>query len=354
MEKVAILGAGAMGSALVTPLVHNGHDVRLWGTELDDGYLEAIRAGKPHPRLGLVSGAGARLFASHQLADALDGATLAVLAVTSTAALSVFAHVLPALGAGVPVAIVSKGFADDGVGPVRLFPEALAGLSGDGRPFVGIGGPCKANEVAAGWPTVAVFGALDGALRERCAAAFGTDLYVVVVTDDLTGLELAAATKNAYAIALGACDGLALREGHPWHNLKAALFAQAIGEMRLLARALGGRDDTIIGPAGVGDLEVTGLSGRNRALGELIGQGTPGDQAIAMMEQSGQTVEGPAAARAAWRLVSQLEGQGSKAQAAAYPLLAALVALLAGQGDPATVLASLLVSSRRAGLAGSA
>jgi len=103
----------------------------------------------------------------------------------------------------------------------------------------------------------------------------------------------------------------------------------------------------------VGDLEVTGLSGRNRALGELIGQGTPGNQAIAMMEQSGQTVEGPAAARAAWRLVSQLEGQ-RKAQAATYPLLAALVALLAGQGDPATVLASLLVSSRRAGLAGSA
>ncbi len=348
MERVAILGAGAMGSALATPLVANGHEVRLWGTELDDGLLEVIRTGQPHPRLGVVSGKGALLFSSDKLHEALDGATLAVVAVTSSAALAIFTRAQHHMNGGLPVAIVSKGFATDSDGRVVLIPAALEASAPGRHPFVAVAGPCKANEVAAGWPTIAVFGAADATLRERCGRVFSTRTYTVVETDDITGLELAAATKNAYAISLGICDGLAQRDNHPWHNLKAALFAQAIQEMRVLADAMGGRADTVFSFAGVGDLEVTGLSGRNRALGELIGRGTPGDQAVAQMEGSGQTVEGPAAARLAWTLVTHMERQGH-VQASRFPLLAALVRILDGGGEPEAILTTLLASRRVTG-----
>ncbi|GAC1434602.1 MAG: NAD(P)H-dependent glycerol-3-phosphate dehydrogenase [Chloroflexota bacterium] len=348
METVAILGAGAMGSALVTPLVGKGHEVRLWGTELDTAVLEAIGRAQPHPRLGIVSGQGARLFPCERLAEALRGATLVVVAVTSPAALPIYNRALPHLDAGTPVAIVSKGFARDAAGHVRLLPDVLEEAAPGTHPFVAIAGPCKANEVAAAWPTVAVFGAADETVRQRCGDVFSTPRYTVVVTDDLAGVELAAATKNAYAMGLGMCDGLALREGHPWHNLKAALFGQALGEMGLLAEAMGGRVETVAGFAGAGDLEVTALSGRNRALGELIGRGTPGRHAVAEMEGSGQTVEGPAAARLAWELVGELRRRGGT-HGASFPLLSALVDLLEGRGEPAPMLMSVLASLRSGG-----
>ena len=204
--------------------------------------------------------------------------------------------------------------------------------------MVAVGGPGKANEVAAGRPTAAVFGSEDGEAMARGARALTTSAYRVSCTDDLAGVEAAAATKNLYAIAVGVCHGLTEAGGEPWHDLAAATFTQAVAEMRHLAVALGGREETVLGLAGVGDLEVTSLSGRNRVFGP-VGRGEPPAEALAAMTAAGQTVEGVAAARLA------LELPGS----AGLPLLAAVNAILDGAPDPAALSPRPSLSSSRAG-----
>jgi glycerol-3-phosphate dehydrogenase (NAD(P)+) len=199
---------------------------------------------------------------------------------------------------------------------------------------VAVGGPCKANEVAAGRPTAAVFGGLDTAAVAGCARALATPVYRLQLTDDIDGLEAAAAAKNVYAIAVGVCHGLTEAGGRPWHDLAAATFTQAVAEMRRLAVALGGRDETVLGLAGVGDLEVTALSGRNRVFGARVGRGEPPRVALAAMAAAGQTVEGVPAARLARELAAQLGGELE----AGLPLLAAVTRILDGAADPAALL----------------
>jgi len=346
-KTVVVLGAGAMGSAFTTPLTRNGHRVRLWGTWLDDDLLAEIRAHRPHPRTGVVVDARVDLFPSARLAAALDGADLVVLAITSTGVADIYARAVRHCAPGVPVLIASKGFGRDTGGRVLLIPDLLDRVTPGRHPFVAIAGPCKANEVGEGRPSVAVFATPDVRLGRHCAHMFATDMYTVIVLADIAGVEIAAATKNAYAIVLGICDGLGTAGGQPWHNLKAALFSQAVAEMGVLAAAVGGRVDTVYGFPGVGDLEVTGLSGRNRALGERIGWGQPSTDAIAAMEGSGQTVEGPAAARLAWTLARNLEEQGHLSLAR-VPVLAGLIRMLDADVPPLPLLGHLLPSLAQA------
>ncbi len=301
--------------------------MRLWGTWLDDDLLAKMEAHRPHPRTGVVVDARVELFPSAMLAAALDGADLVVLAITSTGVADIYARAVRHCAPGVPFLIASKGFGRDTGGRVLLIPDLLDRATPGRHPFVAIAGPCKANEVGVGRPSVAVFATPDVQLGHHCARMFATDTYTVIVLADIAGVEIAAATKNAYAIVLGICDGLGAAGGQPWHNLKAALFGQAVAEMGVLAAAVGGRIDTVYGFPGVGDLEVTGLSGRNRALGERIGRGQPSSDAIAAMEGSGQTVEGPAAARLAWTLARNLEEQGH-VSTARVPVLAGLIRIL--------------------------
>jgi glycerol-3-phosphate dehydrogenase (NAD(P)+) len=296
MAIITILGAGAMGTALTTPLVRNGQEVRLWGTELDVALLAEMRARQPHRRLGVPVDPRVRLYDPDDLPVALSGADVVGLAITSDGVISILQRAAPHLRLGQPLVMVTKGLGRDASGSMRLLPQLLtATLSAPLRQecsIVAVGGPCKANEVAAGWPTATVYGCDDTAAVAHCQRLFQTDQYRILPTDDVVGLEIAAALKNAYAIALGICDGLEQASGHPWHNLKAAIFPQAVAEMARLAQVLGGRGETVSGLAGAGDLEVTALSGRNRLLGERVGRGEPVAEALEAMRRAEQTVEG--------------------------------------------------------------
>lgn len=338
-ERVAILGAGAMGSALTAPAVDAGNDVALWGTWLDDELVAAAREGRPHPRTGVPVDERVRVHGSGGLEEALRDATVVVLAITSDGVQDVLRRARPHLAPGAPVLVTTKGFGRDGAGRVQLLPALLAADLPPGSSVVGLGGPCKANEVAARRPTATVYGGEDPQALERARATLATARYAVATTDDLAGLELAAAMKNVYAIALGVCQGLAAQGGEPWHNLQAAAFAQATREMAALAEALDGRAETVHGLAGAGDLEVTGLSGRNRVYGERLGRGEGARAALAAMEAAGQAVEGVPAARLAARLARE---RGVEA----VPLLQAVVALLDGAPDPAELVAAASLPQR--------
>lgn len=339
-HRVTVLGAGAMGSALCTPLVARGHDVRLWGTWLDDQLLAACRAGRPHPRTGVALPPGVKLYSAEELAAALDGAELVVLAIASAGVAEVARRALPHLADVEALLLTSKGFARVG-SEVVLLPELLAVLADRaGRrlpPVVAVGGPSKANEVAAGRPTAAVFDTADPTVAADCAEALRTDAYRPQPGTDRAGVEVCAAMKNVYAIALGVCDGLSERAaeagGQPYHDLKAATFARAVVELAALATAAGGRAETAYGLAGVGDLEVTGLSGRNKIYGARIGRGEDPSAALAEMVAAEQTVEGVAAAPLA------REFAGGLRPAPELPLLASTTELLAGPCDAAAALA---------------
>jgi glycerol-3-phosphate dehydrogenase (NAD(P)+) len=351
VATVAVLGAGAMGSALATPAVAAGNRVRLWGTWLDGGLLAELRAGRPHPRTGVPVDPRVELHDAGDLAAALDGADLVAVAISSDGVLEVARRAAAAgLAPGTPLLLCTKGFGRRPDGGVGLLPDlvaaAMVGRPAAGRPVVAVGGPCKANEVAAGRPTAAVFAGEDRTAVERCARAVATPAYRVQRGRDPVGVEAAAATKNVYAIAVGLCHGLGEAGGQPWHDLAAATFTQAVAEMGRLAGALDGRQETVLGLAGLGDLEVTSLSGRNRVLGARVGRGEPPAEALAAMAAAGQTVEGVPAARLARDLAAQLARERPDEAGdlpARLPLLAAVNRLLDGDPDPAALVAAAVL-----------
>lgn len=310
-SRITILGAGAMGSAFATPASRRGFDVRLWGTHLDTTIVALLREGRAHPRTGEHVPGHISIFGHEQLADALAGADLVACAVASEGVQAVIGAAAPLLRAPRAILLMSKGFAFDPEGRVELLTDSvgrLLGAQGITSPVVAVGGPCKANEVAAARATATVYAASDLDLAVRLADELSTEDYRIEADDDPIGLEIAAALKNVFAIALGICDGLADGNSQPWHDLKAAVFAESVTEIARVIELVGGRPTTAFGLAGTGDLEVTGLSGRNRVFGELVGQGATPRDALEQMRAQELTVEGHAAAGFARRLVEERGG----------------------------------------------
>jgi glycerol-3-phosphate dehydrogenase (NAD(P)+) len=311
--RVTVLGAGYMGSAMARVALRRGHEVRLWGTWLDDAMLEPCERGEEHPRLKLRLD-GIALFRAPRLEEALGGAELVVHAVNSDGALAVMTKASRYIP-DVPVLSVSKGLLESRRGG-RMERIDLVLAEELGRPlrFVHAAGPAKAIEIARAVLTWMHFASADERDAAICARALEGDRLVVTASADIAGAELCSALKNAYATGLGLWDG---HVGPNAHNARAACFTQAIVEMAALVAAGGGRAETVHGPAGVGDLHVTAAAGRNRAFGERVGKGRPARIVAAEMLASGELTEGYPAIGTAWRYARERGVAG-------LPLLAAL------------------------------
>jgi glycerol-3-phosphate dehydrogenase (NAD(P)+) len=318
-----------MGSAMACVARRRGHDVRLWGTWFDDAMLEPCENGGAHPRLKLRLD-GIELYRAARLGQALAGVELVVHAANSEGVIPVLTAAAAHLP-DVPVLSVTKGLLES-PSTARMSRIDLVTAEHIGRPlrFVHAAGPAKAMEIARGVLTWMLFaGNEDDAAA--CARALAGDGLFVSPSDDIAGAELCSALKNAYATGLGLWDGYM---GADAHNARAACFAQAVGEMRALVAAGGGRAETVHGPAGVGDLHVTAAAGRNRAFGERVGRGQPARQVAAEMLAAGELTEGYAAIAAAWRFAQELG-------VAELPLLAALYAIVWEGADVSRTLAAL-------------
>ncbi len=286
-----------MGSAMATVAVKRRHDVRLWGTWLDDDLLDPVERGEVHPRLRLPLG-GMRILRAPQLQEALEGTELVLHCVNSDGAVPVMQKARTALP-DVPIVSVTKGFLEGRQGKMVRIDQALAETAGRTLRFVHAAGPAKAMEVARGVLTWMVFAGPDA---RACSEALSGEHLHVELSDDLAGAEMCSALKNAYATGLGIWDGLV---GKDAHNARAACFTQAIVEMRRLVLAGGGREATVIGAPGVGDLHVTAAAGRNRAFGERIGRAEPAREVAATMLAAGELTEGYAAIASAWRFARE-------------------------------------------------
>jgi glycerol-3-phosphate dehydrogenase (NAD(P)+) len=303
-----------------------GHDVRLWGTWLDDALLDPCARGEPHPRLKLTLD-GIALFRADDLPGALAGAELVVHAANSDGVVAVVSRAAPHLP-DAPILSVTKGFLESASGRMERIDIVASEAAGRELRFVHAGGPAKAIEIARRVLTLMHFAGPDA---EACARAFAGGHMMIATSDDLAGAEICSALKNAYATGLGLWDG---HVGKDAHNARAACFTQAIAEMRRLALAGGGRAETVHGAAGVGDLHVTAAGGRNRAFGERVGAGRPAAEVAAEMLAAGELTEGYPAIQSAWRFARE-RGVGD------LPLLAAIHAIVWKNADVGTTLASL-------------
>lgn len=212
-----------------------------------------------------------------------------LIAATPVAALTDLCDALAATGARAPFAWLSKGFVHDTSGPL-LAHRAIAPRWG--APIAVISGPSFAEEVARGLPTALTIASSDPLLAEDIAACVRGDSLRTYVSDDIAGVETGGAVKNVLAIAAGASDGLGFG-----HNARAALVTRGLVEASRLCGALGGRRETLMGLAGLGDLVLTatGDASRNRRVGLALAQGKPLPE---ILVELGHVAEGVHAARA--------------------------------------------------------
>jgi glycerol-3-phosphate dehydrogenase (NAD(P)+) len=287
-----------MGTAFATHSARLGLPTVLWANPYDERALAALRSEGKHPLLREHLPAGVEVLGPEDLARAAEGCEIAVMGANSHGARSLAVRVRDALGSPRHVVSVAKGLEPETHARISVVYGEVLGRTD----VVAIGGPCLAAELADGDPTAAVWASADLGAAEAAGSPFESPAYQLTYTDDVAGVEYCSMVKNVAAIGLGFLDGIGKPTGEDFKNAKAALFTKAAHELAELVEACGGRTETALGLAGVGDALVTSLGGRNRLYGELVGAGNPPEATLAEMEGRGMTVEGVDSTRDVHRL----------------------------------------------------
>ena len=287
MSKIAVMGAGAWGTALAMVAGRRGdHEVRLWALEKEvrqsvstSHINELFLPGCPLPPA---------VSATNDFKEALSSVDIIVSVMPSHHCRRTFEHMAQWLQPHMLFVSATKGIENDTLlRMTEVIHEVVERLCGFEPKIGAMSGPSFAKEVAESHPTVVTVASADSALAARVQKDFSDSSFRVYMNDDLTGVELGGALKNVIAIAAGVCSGLGLG-----HNSVAALITRGLAEITRLAVACGAKPQTMFGLAGMGDLVLTctgGLS-RNRSVGEALGKGEPLKQIIAGMH--GMVAEG--------------------------------------------------------------
>jgi glycerol-3-phosphate dehydrogenase (NAD(P)+) len=184
--------------------------------------------------------------------------------------------------------------------PSAVYEEELSDAT-----VIAVGGPCLASELAQGGPSASVWASRDAEDARAAGSVLEDRRYQLQYTDDVVGVEYCTVVKNVAAIGLGFLDGLAKLADEHFRNAQAALFTKAVHELSTVVTAVGGRSETAQGLAGLGDILVTGLGGRNRLYGERVGEGADPALALRQMVEQGLTVEGVESTRAVHALAEE-------------------------------------------------
>lgn len=317
--RIAVLGAGAWGTALAQMLASDGRAVLLWAREAE--LVEEINARRTNSLFLPSATLSPGIRATGDLAEVAAAEVL--LAVTPAQHLAAVLGSMPAHPRD--LVLCSKGI-EAGTG--RLMND-VARDAAPASEIAVLSGPTFAHEVAAGLPT-AVTLACDGgqAQWDRLAPAIARRAFRPYYSDDVAGAEVGGAVKNVLAIACGVVEGLALGQ-----NARAALIARGYAEMLRFGEALGAQRDTLAGLCGLGDLVLTcsSTASRNFSLGKALGEG--GDPA-ALMADRRTVAEGAHTAPVLTELAAR--------HGVAMPIVAGVYRLL--QGAPAREIAAELLA----------
>ncbi len=335
MSVVTILGAGVMGSAMCLPVSDRGHQVRLVGTHLDRTIIDNIRATGRHPRLNVSLPTGIVAFHCDDFAAAIGSDTdLIILGVSSAGIGWAIDRFCETIDRPIPVLMVTKGMHPTGE-TLRALPDHVQTEVHRRKSLAletaAIGGPCIAGELAVRRHTGTVITSRDASLAARLCTMLETEYYHPRISADIIGVEICAAFKNFFAIAVGWAAGhleqMLQSDNRAFnHNAAAILFDQAVREMMLLVKALHGNEASVWGMPGAGDLYVTCQAGRNSRLGNNLGRGlTYRETKDGPMK--GDTIEGAELGIATASTLKTMMETGSLAHAA-MPLTQALLEAL--------------------------
>ena len=326
--SVAVFGAGSWGTALAALIARHGHPTVLWGR--DPAMIAALNEHRENPRYLPGITLPDTLRATNDMAVAMRDAELVLVVVPSHAFAETLRALAPYHRAGTGVAWATKGF-EPGSG--RFLHEVAIEVLGDDVPLAVVTGPSFAKEVAAGLPTALTVHGSVPAFAQQVADALHGPAFRAYTGEDMLGAELGGAMKNVLAVATGVADGMQLGL-----NARAGIITRGLNEMLRLNAAIGGKAETLMGLAGLGDLVLTctGDLSRNRRLGLALGRGQTLQDAV---REIGQVVE---SVQTADEVMRQAERHGVE-----LPISSAVRAVLHGEMTPADGLRQLLAREQK-------
>ena len=286
MSKIVIIGAGAMGTAFAFPCLDNNHDITIAGTHLENDFIDSVIKNKRlHPGLNTNIPESIKLIKYENFDTTLsNGVDLIVLGISSKGIEWVSDQLyrvfkdkkLPNL------LMLTKGLSIHENNYELLVDKLARLLFAKGIKEVNIsavGGPCLATGLANKVHSSVVIANKDIVVAKKIASILNTSYYHTSFSDDLNGVEVSAAIKNIFSMAVGAAKGLCSnnisdenREKN-YLNTASALIKQSVQEMEIFVEYLKGKKETVKGLAGLGDLYVSSGGGRNSLMGSYIGVG---------------------------------------------------------------------------------
>jgi glycerol-3-phosphate dehydrogenase (NAD(P)+) len=320
LTRIAVVGAGAWGTALANCTARAGREVTLWAR--DAAAVATMAATRENPRLAGIR-LDDRVGATGAIADVAQ-AHAVLLAVPAQELRVAATGLAPHVRKNVPVIACAKGIER---GTRKFMTELIAETLPDAVPAI-LSGPSFAIDVARGLPTAVTLACADEQIAAALARAIGSPTFRPYHTTDVRGVEIGGAAKNVLAIAAGIVHGRKLGA-----SATAALVTRGFAELARFGRAFGARNETLTGLSGLGDLVLTCSSpqSRNFSLGVALGEGHAGD---------GKLAEGASTAAV---LTEMARDKGVE-----MPIATAIAAVLAGKLSVDAAIESLLTRPFRA------
>jgi len=294
VRKIAILGAGSWGTALALQAARNGCQTLLWGHRPD--HIATLARDRQNSQYLPGIAFPENLSVTADLAEVAAFSNLILVSVPSHAFKDTLLQLKPYSSAAIKIALATKGFnSDDG----SLLHKIVAEIFTAQTPVAVLSGPTFAREVAANLPTAITIASSTPDFSGQLADILHSGHFRTYTSDDIIGVQVGGAVKNVLAIAAGIADGLGFGA-----NTRAALITRGLHEIIRLGVKMGGKQDTFMGLAGLGDLILTCTDNqsRNRRFGLALGQGKDG---AIVMREIGQEIEGIFAAKETFLLAQK-------------------------------------------------
>ncbi len=324
-----------MGSAMALPFSDNGYVVKLVGTHLDTDIISSIKTRNFHPNLNVTMPSKVHGYFHNELGSVLnEDSALILLGVSSLGVSWAIEQLLQHMKNSATILMITKGMYV-GHNSLMALPdlvlESLAQKFGKNFSVAAVAGPCIAGELAVRRSTGTTIVCRESEVAEQLCHDLETDYYHPRPSNDMLGVEVCAAYKNFFAIAVGWAQGslekIPEAENKAKNNNAAAIiFDQAVKELITLTKAMGGQGESAWGMPGVGDLYVTCQAGRNSRLGNHLGRGLTYGQ-VRKGPMLGDTIEGADLGRATGECLKSMMAKGILNETS-MPLTMALLAAL--------------------------
>ena len=304
MSKIIIIGAGAMGSAFALPCLDNNHDINIVGTHLENEFIDKLKNNNNlHPGLNTNIPKGIKIFKFDKFDELLKSKVDLIVLGISSKGIEWVSDQLSRIYKDIKIPnllMLTKGLSihDNNYELLVDKLQRLLSLKNISNVSISaVGGPCLAAGLANRVHSSVVIANKDIQVAKKIADMLNTNYYHTSYSADLNGVEVSAAIKNIFSMAVGAAKGLCsdnvldeVREKN-YLNTASALIKQSIYEMEIFVNHLKGNKETVKGLAGLGDLYVSSGGGRNAKMGSYIGEGMTFSE-VKKIKMEKVTVEG--------------------------------------------------------------